>query len=146
MKFTWGTGITVFLTIFIVLAAIFIGFAMRQDVNLVHTDYYERGVDHTEQMKVDARSAIFTDSLQVIPNDDFIMVKFTDRLVSIIDTGGVLLYRPSDSKQDKRFPLHFTNDALFVPKSGLMDGRYILKIHWYEEGLKYEVDKDVFIR
>ncbi len=55
MKFTWGTGIFIFLILFLLAAAFFIGFAMRQDVNLVHEDYYERGVEYTEHMRTNSR-------------------------------------------------------------------------------------------
>ena len=57
MKFNWGTGILIFLILFLLAAGLFIGFAMRQDVSLVHEDYYEKGADHSQQMLVEARSA-----------------------------------------------------------------------------------------
>ena len=59
MKFNWGTGIFMFLALFLLASAAFIIFAVRQDVNLVHKDYYEKGVDYTEQMNVNSRSTEF---------------------------------------------------------------------------------------
>ena len=55
MKFNWGTGILVFLILFLSASAVFIFFAMRQDVNLVHEDYYEQGVDYSAQMDIGPR-------------------------------------------------------------------------------------------
>ena len=63
MKFNWGTGILIFLILFLMAAAVFIGFAMRQDVNLVHEDYYEKGVDYERQMNAEARSVVYRDSV-----------------------------------------------------------------------------------
>ena len=72
MKFNWGTGILIFLIIFLLACAAFIIFAMRQDVNLVHKDYYEKGVDHTDKMNVDVRSKQFEDKIQIDYNDEYL--------------------------------------------------------------------------
>ena len=66
MKFNWGTGILLFLILFLIAAGIFIAFAMRQSVDLVHEDYYERGVDHTSQMEVEKRSAPYQQAIHAI--------------------------------------------------------------------------------
>ena len=63
MKFHWGTGILIFLILFLLACGLFIAFAMRQEVSLVHEDYYEKGVDHSQQMMVEARSAQFKNDI-----------------------------------------------------------------------------------
>jgi hypothetical protein len=127
-------------------AAAFIIFAMRQDVNLVHKDYYEKGVDYTDQMNVDSRSAQFQDKIQISSTDENLLVGFEESLVEKIDSGKVLLYRPSNSKQDVDFPMVFSENSIKIPKENLISGRYILKLSWYSEGLKYEIDKEVNIQ
>ncbi len=146
MKFNWGTGIFIFLIVFLLTCAAFIIFAFNQDVNLVYKDYYEKGVDYTEQMNVEERSAKYTKALQVQLKDEFLIVDFTKLLVSEIDSGNVLLYRPSSSKQDLNFSLNSSGNSLKIPKQDLVAGRYILKFFWYSEGLKYEIDKPVNIQ
>jgi hypothetical protein len=146
MKFNWGTGILIFLILFLLACAVFITFAMRQDVNLVHKDYYEKGVDYTEQMNVNARSAALTDSIQVLIKDDHLQVDFEESIVSKLDSGRVLLYRPSSSKMDVSLPMIFTENCLNINKSNFASGRYILKLSWYSGGLKYEIDKPVVIQ
>ncbi len=146
MKFNWGTGILIFLILFLIACAVFITFAMRQDVNLVHKNYYEKGVDYTDQMNVNARSASLTDSIQVLMNDDNLLVNFQASLVSKIDSGKILLYRPSSSKMDVLFPMDFFGNSLRIKKDNLNPGRYIIKLSWYSEGLKYEIDKPVVIQ
>ena len=146
MKFNWGTGIFIFLIVFLLACAAFIIFAFNQDVNLVYKDYYEKGVDYTEQMNVEERSAKYTKALQVQLKDEFLIVDFTKLLVSEIDSGNVLLYRPSSSKQDLNFSLNSSGNSLKIPKQDLVAGRYILKFFWYSEGLKYEIDKPVNIQ
>ena len=145
MKFNWGTGILIFLILFLVACAIFIVFAMRQDVNLVHKDYYEKGVDHTEQMNVDSRSKQFENDVNIGLQNDYLIISVTESLVANIDSGKVLLYRPSNSKNDIIFPMTFSENNLIIPKDNLISGRYIVKLFWYSEGIKYEIDKPVNI-
>ena len=139
MKFNWGTGILIFLILFLAACTAFIIFAMNQDVNLVHKDYYEKGVDYTDKMNIDARSTQFSDKIQIDYNDEYLLIDFEDSLFANIDSGKVLLYRPSNSNQDVLFPMTFSESVIKIPKENLITGRYILKLSWYSEGIKYDI-------
>jgi hypothetical protein len=146
MKFNWGTGILIFLILFLAACTAFIIFAMSQDVNLVHKDYYEKGVDYTDKMNTDARSTQFSDKIQIDYNDEYLLIDFEDSMIANIDSGKVLLYRPSNSNQDVLFPMTFSESVIKIPKENLITGRYILKLSWYSEGIKYDIDKPVDIQ
>lgn len=150
MKFNWGTGILIFLILFLAACAAFIIFAMSQDVNLVYKDYYEKGVDYTEQMKVDSRSKPFSHLFETKSTEQFFIVDIDESLVTKMDSGTIYMYRPSDKTKDisssfktreKTVSQQFQFD-----KRALINGRYILKFTWYSEGLKYEIDKPVDIQ
>ena len=145
MKFNWGTGILIFLILFLLAAAVFIVFAMKQEVNLVHEDYYEKGVDYEAQMKAEARSIAFGDSIQTHFESEFLVVDFSGYGDIKIDSGGVVLYRPSSSSLDLKMPFDFPNGSMKILATELYKGRYILKLNWYSEGLKYEVDKAIHV-
>jgi len=146
MKFNWGTGIFIFLALFLLGCAIFIIFAIRQDVNLVHKNYYEKGVDYTEQMDVNARSVEFKNAISTGLQNDIFFIDINESLAAQIDSGNVLLFRPSNSKDDISIPLDKLAKTVTVPKRELLNGRYILKLTWYSEGVRYEVDKPVNIQ
>jgi hypothetical protein len=146
MKFNWGTGILIFLILFLAACAAFIIFAMNQDVNLVHKDYYEKGVDYTDKMNTDARSLPFKNDFSITNQNDFLIVNIEESLSTKIDSGKVLMFRPSDSKQDIWYELKPNTSTINLPKENLVSGRYILKIYWYSNGLKYEIDKDVNVQ
>lgn len=146
MKFNWGTGIFIFLVIFLLACTAFIIFAMKQGVNLVHKDYYEKGVNYTEQMHVTARSKPFYNRVKTSLQNEFFSIDFDGALASKIDSGNVIMFRPSDSRQDVAVPLLISENSVKIAKGNLIPGRYILKIYWYSEGLKYEIDKPVNIQ
>jgi hypothetical protein len=124
-------------------AAFFIGFAMRQDVNLVHEDYYEKGVAYETQMNAEARSAVYRDSIISQFEEQFLVVTFQGLQEMRVDSATVLLYRPSSSSLDLQMPFDFKQGIMTIPATELYSGRYILKLTWFDNGLKYEVDKAI---
>lgn len=146
MKINWGTGIFIFLTLFLMASAGFIIFAVNQDVNLVHEDYYEKGVDYTDQMNVNARSVQYKNALTVGSQNDFFLIDIEESLAARIDSGNVLMFRPSSSKNDISIRLNKLAKTVQIPKEELLNGRYILKFSWYSGGLRYELDRPVNIQ
>ncbi len=145
MKFNWGTGILIFLILFLLACGLFIGFAMRQDVSLVHEDYYEKGADHSQQMLVDARSAQYKNAIETQMKEGVLLIDIEASLATKMDSARFHLYRPSDSKYDILETFEASDSPLIIPGNELITGRYILKVYWSWDGLNYEIDQSVFI-
>jgi hypothetical protein len=94
-------------------------------------------------MNVNARSLPFKNDFKIINQKEFLVVNIEESISTKIDSGKVLMFRPSDSKQDIWYALKANSSTVNLPKENLISGRYILKIYWYSNGLKYEVDQDV---
>lgn len=120
-------------------------FAMRQGVNLVHEDYYEQGADHSTQMDIDARSAAFRESIQSRVAGDGLMVSVHKELAVKIDSGSLLMFRPSNSSLDYRMSFMRVDTILAVPGTELVTGRYILKLNWFSGGTEYAYEETVYI-
>lgn len=146
MKFNWGTGILIFLILFLMACGIFIAFAMRQKVELVHEDYYERGVDHSTQMEVEKRSAPYQEDIKAVQLEGTLQISMTDSLAASCDSARIQLYRPSDNLLDMNMLYDPGRGALVISREDLVPGRYILKLSWYSEGLKYEADRTLNIQ
>lgn len=146
MKFNWGTGIFIFLILFVAGGVGFVIFTLQFDVNLVHKDYYEKGVDYSEQMRMNTRSAAFKDAIQVNSDNKYLVMNIEESLASKIDSGNILLFRPSDSKRDINMSVEKNSSNISFSKNDLIKGRYILKFSWYSEGIKYEIDRQVNIQ
>ncbi|WP_297088468.1 FixH family protein [uncultured Draconibacterium sp.] len=150
MKFNWGTGIFLFLLLFLLGSAVFITFAVRQQVNLVHKDYYEQGVDYTEQMRVRSRSKAYGNALKTSSNERFFIVDIDESLISRIDSGTIHMFRPSDYTKDIQSSFlgkESTDNLRFeFDKQALISGRYILKFSWYAGGVKYEIERPVNVQ
>lgn len=146
MKFNFGTGIFIFLALFMTAIISFVIFAHRQDVNLVHDSYYEKGVDHTRQMQKEARSSEFLDKIDITDDGNYIRIVFPATLASIIEEGAVMYFRPSDHLKDIKQPLVMRGNVFIGAKDQLIPGRYIVKINWQANNLDYEVDKQLIVK
>ncbi len=146
IKFTWGTGIVVFLFLFLAALLSFVVFAFHQDVNMVHKDYYEKGVDYTRQMEKNRRSAEFAPLLTITETGDSVILIFPRHLAATIESGSLLFFRPSNQNMDISYPLNFTDSVMRIPSGNLTPGRYIVKTTWRSGGMDYEVDKTVIIK
>jgi len=146
MKINWGTGILIFMILFLTLSISFIIFTSQLGINLVHKDYYEKGVDYTSRMKMDARSLKYKNAFDVSNSDRFMVVDINKELSEKIDSGRALLFRPSDSKRDVYKQVSPKASTITFPKKNLLHGRYILKFSWYSEGVKYEIDRPVNVQ
>jgi len=145
MKFNWGTGILIFLILFLLACGLFIAFAMRQEVSLVHEDYYEKGANHSQQMLVEARSVQFQNDIGTQLNQGELQIDFEQSLAAKMDSARFHLYRPSDSNYDIQQTFDAMQGSLIIPGEELIPGRYILKVYWSSGGLNYEIDQTVFI-
>jgi nitrogen fixation protein FixH len=146
LKFNFGTGITIFMILFMAAIISFVLFAHRQDVNLVHRNYYEKGTDHTRQMQKDARSAAFTDQIEITDDGNFIRIVFQPGLASTVKTGEISFYRPSDHLKDITLPLQLRGNVFLYDKTGMIPGRYITGIRWTAGELDYEVNKPFIVK
>jgi hypothetical protein len=146
MKFNFGTGIFVFMTLFVAALIFFVVFAHRQDVNLVHDNYYEKGVDHSSQMKKIARSVAAAEEIEVTDDGNFIRIVFPPGLAGTIKNGNVMFFRPSDHLRDVKQPLELRGNVFIGSKEQLIPGRYIVKITWQDNNQDFEVDKPLIVK
>jgi nitrogen fixation protein FixH len=145
MKFNWGTGVVIFLLIFLAAVITFVVFAFYQDVNMVHRDYYEKGVDHTATMEKEKRSAAYSSLIRIEAAGDSVAIIFPAEIAATVLSGEVLFFRPSDHNKDTSYPLGLKGPTMMVSRENLIPGRYIVKLTWTSAGLEYEVDKNVIL-
>ena len=144
MKLSWGTGIAIFIIIFLVLCGIFIVFSFRQNNDLVTTDYYEQGAGYSKQIEINKRSAIYNDSIQFIITDSLVETSVCKSIQQATDSIELYFFRPSDKQNDVLIELP-VNPIMILPKARLVRGRYIVKLSWKQNNEKYLVEKEIFI-
>lgn len=144
MKFTWGTGILIFLIIFVLFIGTFVVFAFQQDVNLVHKEYYQKGVDFDQERDRKNRGASQTHQVQVEQTDSKVKIQFNKQYFSQLKDVKIYFYRASDRHEDKRFELK--QAELVLDKSDLIKGKYTLNISWIQDDEEYLLEKYFYLK
>ena len=80
-------------------------FLMNQDVDLVASDYYDKGILHQKQIDRENRTNLMSEAVQIIPENGFVRLTFPKFYSQKGLTGTIQFYRPSNSKKD--FSLQF---------------------------------------
>ena len=146
IKFNWGTGIFIFIMIFLTLAISFIIFSLQFDANLVHDDYYEKGVNYSNQIEIKKRSAEYFNNIKISENQDYIIVSFENFKTRKIENCLIHFFRHTDKKKDFKSKPNKSFDEILIAKDKLSLGRYIIKISWEMDNQQYLVEKEYSIK
>ncbi len=140
----WPYAILCFFGVFIAAVAGFIIFALRQDMDLVRADYYEQEVRFQEQ--IDRVNRTDTVKSQVAADYDApsgiltVALPATHRLGA---EGQIQLYRASDAKLDRTFPITSGMQTLRVGE--LHPGPWKLRLKWRAGGEEFYFEKLLYV-
>ena len=145
LKITWGKGLILFFIVFFVWIFSFVFFAMRQNIDLVSEDYYQKGADYSRQITIDQRSAPYQDSVQVGVQGDRVAIELSKTAAAEGDSVEAYFFRPSDKTKDLRLNLKKTAAPILVDKNQFSHGRYLVYISWGKTSEKRTVKKTLDI-
>jgi len=145
MKISWGTGIVIAIVIFMAIIIATVIFMMNQDVDLVSSDYYEKGIKYQEQIDMENRSQRLKDNVKMEWSGDLFEISFPDEFHDQTLSGEIFFYRPSDSKKDLRLPLNLTDLKQYIPVQGLEKGLWRVKLNWNLNNKDYYYSETSFI-
>ncbi len=144
MKITWGTGLAIWLVVFVLAILTFVAFAFTQDVNLVHKEYYQKGVDFDNERAMRERAKLEDYRFLIAQNKETINISIEEDYFLGITDVEAYFYRPSDRHKDIRFP--FQSSILNVSSKKLIKGKYDLKISWKKNGEDYLLEKYFYLK
>lgn len=137
-KINWGTGILITIIIFMVITVSTVVFLMNQDVDLVESDYYAKGIDHQKQIERINRANSMDEEVKIDLENEVVRITFPDRYKSEAISGTIQFYRPSDSKKDITLPISLDTVAQqVVPVKLLQKGYWKVKLNWTENAVEY---------
>jgi len=144
MKFNWGTGLAIWLVVFVLAILTFVFFAFQQDVNLVNQEYYQKGVDFDNERAMRERAKLEDYRFSIGQNKDFVNISIDEAYFTEITNAEAYFYRASDRHQDKKYKMK--SSILNVPTNDLIKGKYELKISWEKDGTDFLLEKYFFLK
>ena len=137
-KFNWGTGILITIIVFMIITISTVVFLMNQDVDLVATDYYNKGIQHQEQIDRVNRTNLMDEAVQINSENGFVRLIFPKSFTQKNFSGTIQFYRPSDSKKDFSLPISIDTSAQqIVSTQNLEKGYWTVKLNWTQDSVEY---------
>ncbi len=140
MKLNWGHKLVFFTVLFMLFIVFMIYRISVQQVDLVDTNYYERGVKYQDELNK------FTAAQVLKPQVDFDAVAGELRF-NIEGTqpvsGTLLIYRPSDAMMDFSLPFETdTNHGFTYSTTSLQKGMWKATFEWTLNGKLMAAEKE----
>ena len=141
MKINWGSALILFFILFFIWVIGFVLFALRQNVDLVSDDYYQKGAKYSDQISINQRSVTYQDSIQISQTATQVQIALSKTLALTADSVQVYFFRSSDKNKDIRINFTKPGSPLLVEKKLLSRGRYQIFISWKNNGQKFMIKK-----
>ena len=136
MKINWGTGIAIFMAIYMLGIIGVVIFSFQSEVNLVTENYYQKELEYEDQIQRlnNANRLTMQPTIELNSAAEAILLTFPAGLDP--DQGSVLFFRPSDFTQDKKYKLNLdVQNTQVFDFADMAAGMWKVKLLW-EEGDK----------
>lgn len=137
-KFNWGTGILITIIIFMVITISTVIFLMNQRVDLVASDYYDKGIHHQEQIDRMNRTNKMGNEVSITPENGFIRLVLPKYFAQKSLNGTIQFYRPSDSKKDFAVAVAIDTSAQqLISTQNMVKGYWKVKLNFTQDEVEY---------
>ena len=147
-KNPWPYAIAIYFLVFTTFIAVFITWAVRQNMDLVRKDYYRDEMLFQKQLDTVNRTRAFTKQIAI--NYDHaaraIMIQLPVEHATQALAGSIHFYRPSDAKLDRELKLA-PNDkgTQQIDTAKLQPGLWKVRVQWSAHGEEFYFDRAVVI-
>ena len=147
LKFNWGTGITIFIILFISFYVFLIFFTKSKVFYMVSDKYYPESIVFEKQIEKTRHARALNEKIIIKIVNDTLILKLPSWNEGNTASGSFLFYKPDDAKEDVIVPVNVNPQGIqYVYPSGLVKGRYILKADWKMNDTAYYDEISVYIQ
>jgi hypothetical protein len=131
MKLNWGTGIAIFIGLFIITMVGMVFKAGQQSHELVTTDYYTKELDFQHLLEKEKLTfATFKQPILTKFIDEQFQLIFPEEVGEQPISGSIYFFKASSEKEDQTILINTKNRTQFFNVKDFSKGKYTLKIDW----------------
>jgi hypothetical protein len=146
MKFTWGTGIAIFLSCFIIFILSFIVRASMLQTELYSEDYYQQEIDYQTTIDSKSNGKEYAEEFYLSMGDKQIVVHVPNIDWANCENAKLVFYRSNDSKLDQVLTItDQTADIIRLAKDDFELGAYEMKLGWELNGENFLIQQEIII-
>jgi hypothetical protein len=146
LKFNWGTGIVLALIVMIGGMIFLVSIALRQDYDLVESDYYQKSVDYQKHIDEVKNTEALPEKVRFEQTTDSLKLTFPS--LSLVDdySGEIHFYSPVEEKRDETVKLKLNNQFIqAIDLKNLKSGRYTVKLNWTANKKSYYQEQEITV-
>jgi hypothetical protein len=146
MKFHWGHGILIALICIVVgFSIVFMRtFSSEHDNQLITENYYAKELVFQDQIDKKDNAHRANKQIKTQFSEQGLHI-WIEPLESHIDSGELVLLRPSEEKWDVTISLENQSDTILISPDKLKKGRYLLQLDWREGNELYFKEISLFV-
>lgn len=146
VRFNWGTGIALFIGIFLITIAFLVYKTTQQRVDMVGEDYYPKELLHESHLDKERNYNLLANKVEIKREENRLLFLFPTYLANNQVTGLITFYRPSDNSLDVSYSIALNESgSQEIETSELITGKYIIKLDFKVESKSYYYEQ-IFIR
>jgi hypothetical protein len=147
IKFNWGTGIFIFIVIFLISMLGMVYLSFQENNELVEDAYYPQGMEYQQQIDRKAKVKLLSATITTQQVDKTIVVTYPDEFAEFgFEEGQVYFYRPSSQESDLREAMQpDTTLHQYFTLEKFRAGKYIVKYSWTMQGEEYYDEQSLMI-
>ena len=138
LKFNWGTGVFIFIAIFLLVNAFVIYKSLQERYDLVSEEYYPQGLEYQKQIDRFANANALSGKIAITQDQHNLLITYPVDMKGKNVKGQVVFFRPSDQNADFQDSLKFDTTLIQqVPVGEFIGGKYVAKFFWKMDGREY---------
>lgn len=146
LNLSWGKRIAMLYIGFVALVAVMITMSMRQKIELVSPDYYDRELVFQNKIDEMNNANALSERVSHVITDNAFVIQFPAQFKGSALSGDVLFFRPSDASKDFKTALVLNQAGeQTVDLKMLSKGMYKMQISWKVNEIPYFVEETVVI-
>lgn len=146
IKFNWGTGIVLAMIVMVSGMILLVSIALRQDYDLVETDYYQKSVDYQKHIDEIKNTDALAEKIQFNQTPDSLKLIFPALSAVQNYSGEIHFYSPVEEKRDETVKLKLNSQFIQgIGLKNLKNGRYTVKIGWTVNKTSYYQEQEITV-
>lgn len=146
MKLNWGTGIAIFIVIFVLGILTLVFKSSMQRIDLVSEDYYPRELKYQDEIDAMNRALSLSEEVFIQQDNNHVTVVFPKSMLADSIKGKVDLYRPSDKRLDLVYEIKTDTGNVFrIQKSQVRKGKYEIFVDWKYWSEHYLIKQELLV-
>jgi len=145
-KFNWGTGIVIAFFVMIGGMITLVSIAVRQNYDLVESDYYEKSVDYQKHIDQVKNTEALAEKVKFDQANDSLKLTFPQLSDVQSYSGEIHFYSPVEANRDETVKVK--PDSKFnqsISLKNLKNGRYLVKVDWLANKKAYYQEQEITI-